>query len=50
MADLTQGNGIVAFTYDGNSAQTVTLDTGSTHFTEGVRSKLSSTAYLGYNQ
>jgi len=50
MADLTQGNGIVAFSYDGNSAQTVTLDTGSTHFTEGVRSKLSSTAYLGYNQ
>lgn len=49
LADLTQGNGIVAFTYDGNSAQTVTLDTGSTHFTEGVRSKLSSTAYLGYN-
>lgn len=47
--DLTQGNGIVAFSYDGNSAQTVTLDTGSTHFTEGVRSKLSSTAYLGYN-
>ena len=50
LADLTQGNGIVAFSYDGNSAQTVTLDTGSTHFTEGVRSKLSSTAYLGYNQ
>ena len=50
LADLTQGNGIVAFTYDGNSAQTVALDTGSTHFTEGVRSKLSSTAYLGYNQ
>lgn len=49
LADLTQGNGIVAFSYDGNSAQTVTLDTGSTHFTEGVRSKLSSTAYLGYN-
>jgi hypothetical protein len=49
LADLTQGNGIVAFTYDGNSAQTVALDTGSTHFTEGVRSKLSSTAYLGYN-
>jgi len=50
LADLTQGNGIVAFTYDGNSAQTVTLDTGSTHFTEGVRGKLSATAYLGYNQ
>jgi hypothetical protein len=50
LADLTQGNGIVAFSYDGNSAQTVTLDTGSTHFTEGVRGKLSATAYLGYNQ
>lgn len=50
LADLTQGNGIVAFTYDGNSAQTVALDTGSTHFTEGVREKLSATAYLGYNQ
>jgi hypothetical protein len=50
LADLTQGNGIVAFSYDGNSAQTVALDTGSAHFTEGVRSKLSSTAYLGYNQ
>jgi hypothetical protein len=50
LADLTQGNGIVAFSYDGNSAQTVTLDTGSTHFTEGVREKLSATAYLGYNQ
>ena len=50
LADLTQGNGIVAFSYDGNSAQTVALDTGSTHFTEGVREKLSATAYLGYNQ
>jgi hypothetical protein len=50
LADLTQGNGIVAFSYDGNSPQTVTLDTGSSHFTEGVRSKVSATAYLGYNQ
>jgi len=49
LADLTQGSGIVAFSYDGNSAQTVTLDTGSTHFTEGVRGKVSATAYLGYN-
>lgn len=49
LADLTQGNGIVAFSYDGNSAQTVALDTGSTHFTEGVRGKVSATAYLGYN-
>jgi hypothetical protein len=49
LADLTQGNGIVAFSYDGNSAQTVTLDTGSTHFTEGVRGKLSAAAYLGYD-
>lgn len=49
LADLTAGNGIVAFTYDGNSAQTVTLDTGSAHFTAGVRGKLSAAAYLGYD-
>lgn len=49
LADLTAGNGIVSFSYDGNSAQTVALDTGSTHFTNGVRGKLSATAYLGYN-
>jgi hypothetical protein len=49
MADLTAGNGIVAFTYDGNTAQTVTLDTGSAHFTAGVRGKLSAAAYLGYD-
>ena len=49
LADLTQGNGIVAFSYDGNSPQTVTLDTGSAHFTAGVRGKLSAAAYLGYD-
>ena len=49
LADLTQGNGIVAFSYDGNSAQTVTLDTSSAYFTAGVREKLSANAYLGYD-
>ena len=49
LADLTAGNGIVNFTYDGNSAQTVTLDTSSAHFTAGVREKLSANAYLGYD-
>lgn len=49
LADLTAGNGIVSFTYDGNSAQTVTLDTGSAHFTAGVRGKLSAAPYLGYD-
>jgi hypothetical protein len=49
LADLTAGNGIVAFTYDGNSAQTVTLDTGSAYFTAGVRGKLSAAQYLGYD-
>ena len=49
LADLTSGNGIVPFTYDGNSAQTVTLDTSSAYFTAGVREKLSANAYLGYN-
>ena len=49
LADLTAGNGIVSFTYDGNSAQTVTLDTGSNHFTDGVRGKLSASPYLGYS-
>lgn len=49
LADLTAGNGIVSFTYDGNSAQTVTLDTGSAHFTSGVRSKISAAPYVGYD-
>jgi hypothetical protein len=49
LADLTAGNGIVAFSYDGNSAQTVTLDTSSAYFTAGVRGKLSAAAYLGYD-
>lgn len=49
LADLTAGNGIVSFTYDGNSAQTVALDTGSNHFTNGVRGKLSAVSYLGYD-
>jgi hypothetical protein len=49
LADLTAGNGIVAFSYDGNTAQTVTLDTGSAHFTDGVRGKLSAAPYLGYS-
>lgn len=49
LADLTAGNGIVSFSYDGNSAQTVTLDTGSAHFTNGVRSKISAAPYVGYN-
>ena len=49
LSNLTAGNGIVSFTYNGASAQSVTLDTGSAHFTAGVRGKLSATAYLGYN-
>lgn len=49
LADLTAGAGITSFTYDGNTAQTVALDTGSAHFTNGVRGKLSAAAYLGYD-
>ena len=51
------GLGIENFLFDGGSDQIVTLDTGSTHFTEGVREKLSavdtagaSGISLSYNQ
>lgn len=49
LQNLTAGNGITAFTYNGATAQTVALDTGSAHFTAGVRGKLSAAAYLGYD-
>jgi hypothetical protein len=49
LEDLTAGNGIVNFTYDGNAPATVTLDTSSAYFTAGVRGKLSANAYLGYD-
>lgn len=49
LADLTAGAGITSFTYDGNAPATVALDTGSTHFTNGVRGKLSANAYLAYD-
>lgn len=49
LADLTGGNGIVPFTYDGNAAQTVTLDTSSAYFTDGVRGKISASPYIGYS-
>lgn len=49
LANLTAGDGITSFTYNGSAAQSVALDTGSAHFTAGVRGKLSAAAYLGYD-
>jgi hypothetical protein len=49
LANLTAGNGITSFTYNGATAQSVALDTGSAHFTAGVRGKLSASPYLGYD-
>jgi len=45
--NVSNGNGIEAFTFDGQSDQIVTLDTGSTHFTEGVREKINVTDTTG---
>ena len=39
---IAAGDGIENFVFDGGSDQIVSLDTGSTHFTEGVREKVSS--------
>lgn len=36
LPDLTDGLGIVDFTYDGSSTATITLDTASAHFSNGV--------------
>lgn len=54
---VASGLGIENFLFDGGSDQIVTLDTGSTHFTEGVREKVSaadtagaSGISLSYNQ
>lgn len=54
---VASGLGIKNFLFDGGSDQIVTLDTGSTHFTEGVREKVSaadtagaSGISLSYNQ
>lgn len=49
LANLSAGDGITSFTYNGATAQTVTLDTGSTYFTQGVRGKISASPYLGYS-
>jgi hypothetical protein len=40
LSTLSDGLGIENFSYDGQSSQIVTLDTSSTHFTEGVREKI----------
>jgi len=47
LSPLTNGSGIIPFTYSGSVAQTVTLDTGSAHFTAGVRGKISATDTTG---
>jgi hypothetical protein len=54
---IAAGDGIENFVFDGGSDQIVSLDTGSTHFTEGVREKVSaadtagaSGISLSYNQ
>lgn len=44
---VSSGLGIESFTFDGGSDQIVTLDTGSTHFTEGVREKINVTDTTG---
>ena len=47
--DVSNGSGIEAFSFNGETDQIVTLDTGSTHFTEGVRSKINVTDTFGAN-
>lgn len=37
---LTLGNGLTGTSFDGSSAVTATVDTASTHFTDGVKAKL----------
>ncbi len=41
LAPLTGSLGITAFAYNGQSSQSVSLDTSSAHFTAGVREKIS---------
>jgi len=41
--DLTDGDGIIDFTYDGSAVATVKLDTGSVMFVQGVRTNISAT-------
>ena len=47
LAPLTNGAGIIPFEYSGSDPQTVALDTGSAHFTAGVRGKISATDTSG---
>jgi len=44
---LSNGLGIEDFSYKGASSQSITLDTGSSHFTSGVRNKISSSNTTG---
>lgn len=50
LADLTDGNGIVDFTYDGSSTAVITLDTASAHFTNGVVDALPAGTVSGSEQ
>lgn len=45
--NVSNGSGIQAFNFNGETDQIVTLDTGSTHFTEGVREKINVTDTTG---
>ena len=45
--NVSNGSGIEAFQFDGQIDQIVTLDTGSSHFTEGVREKINVTDTTG---
>ena len=47
--DLTDGDGIIDFTYDGSTAATVKLDTGSTIFIQGVRTNIDVSDTAGSN-
>jgi hypothetical protein len=47
LSPLTNGAGIIPFEYSGSDPQTVALDTGSAHFTAGVRGKISATDTSG---
>tara|TARA_R110000822_G_C15333975_1_gene494929 strand:+ start:3227 stop:4624 length:1398 start_codon:yes stop_codon:yes gene_type:complete len=44
---LSGGDGIIPFDYSGSQNKTVTLDTGSSYFTDGVRGKISATDTSG---
>ena len=44
---ISSGDGIRSFIFDGSSDEIVTVDTGSTHFTEGVRNKITGAATGG---